>query len=525
MMDDADKTQEYSLIDDLERLRQQVNDCERRYQTLVETNLYGILVIDSNGAITYINTVQGNVLGYPTAGLEGRDIWPLLAGDEDRTGLAAHLKRLAADETDLYAWTGRYLKESGETVQLKQSWNCMRNETRHVTGFVGFTIAVAGEKPIQMSMARRASESAGTVNGDRYRRIAEAASELILTADPEGGITYMNEKGLERLGYFQEELLEMNIADILPPDQLDKLKQTLGSPAGTVSGGGAVARIELINRSLNLIPMETSAAWIRRDGQAAEMLVVGRDLTARLERDRQMMRSRAFESVRAMADGLRRELHALVAEVSGPVDAALAAADPDSPDQQRLASVREALRSGAALARRLGGIAGVGANRRVSGPLAGLVRQTANKALGDSTVRPEMTLPKHLWPVAFNGQELGLALFHIIVNARESMPTGGRIRIAGENVSVDEEAEGRTGVLKAGRYVRLRIIDHGVGIPQSRIDHIFDPYFTTKDRSGHRGLGLTLADAIVRRHGGLIFVESKPKYKTELQVFLPAARK
>ena len=525
MIDDADKTQEYSLIDDLERLRQQVNDCERRYQTLVETNLYGILVTDSSGVITYINTVQGNILGYPTAGLEGREIWQLLAGDEDRTALSTHLKRLARDEADLYAWTGSYLKENGEIVQLKQSWNCMRNETRQVTGFVGFTIAVAGEKPIQMHKARRALESADTPNGDRYRRIAEAASELILTADPEGGITYMNEKGLEQLGYFQEELLEMNIADLLPPDQLDKLKRVLGPPAGDPSRGGTMARIELINRGLNLIPMETSAAWIRQEGQAAEMLVVGRDLTGRLERDRRMMRSRAFESVRALAGGLCRELHALISEVTGPVDDALAAAEPDSPDQRRLASARDALRGGAGLARRLGGIAGVGTDRRAPGPLPPLVRQATDKALADSSVRPEIALPKNLWPVSFDGQELGLALFHIIVNAREAMPTGGRVRIAGENVSVGEDAEERAGGIKAGRYVRLRIIDGGVGIPQSRIDRIFDPYFTTKDRSGHRGLGLTLADGIIRKHGGSIFVESKPKYKTELQVFLPAARK
>ncbi len=93
-MDDPDKTQEW-IIEDLQDLLGRISDCEKRYQTLIETNLYGIQIIDIHGKITYINAVQCNLLGYNVQELEGKEIWKFLAFETDRKGLTDYLTNLA----------------------------------------------------------------------------------------------------------------------------------------------------------------------------------------------------------------------------------------------------------------------------------------------------------------------------------------------------------------------------------------------------------------------------------------------
>ena len=108
------------------------------------------------------------------------------------------------------------------------------------------------------------------------------------------------------------------------------------------------------------------------------------------------------------------------------------------------------------------------------------------------------------------------------MNAKESMPEGGVIELDAGNTVV---AASDVPSLAAGRYVKLSIKDHGVGISEENRSRVFDPYFSTKRRGSQKGmgLGLTIAYAIVKRHDGLISIHSTPGIGTEVQVFLPVS--
>jgi CheY-like chemotaxis protein len=112
-------------------------------------------------------------------------------------------------------------------------------------------------------------------------------------------------------------------------------------------------------------------------------------------------------------------------------------------------------------------------------------------------------------------------LHNLVVNAREAMPEGGTITIHAENANVTA----RDGLaLKEGTHVKLRVEDHGIGIPQENLKKIFDPYFTTKPAETARGMGLGLAIcySIVKNHNGCITVESKQGLGSTFFAYLPA---
>jgi CheY-like chemotaxis protein len=107
---------------------------------------------------------------------------------------------------------------------------------------------------------------------------------------------------------------------------------------------------------------------------------------------------------------------------------------------------------------------------------------------------------------------------NLVLNAQQAMPDGGVVRIEAENLIVER---GNGEPSDAGRWVRFRVIDEGVGIAAADLSKIFDPYFTTK-REG-KGLGLATSYAIVDKHGGRVDVTSEPGRGSTVTVDLPAA--
>jgi signal transduction histidine kinase len=114
-------------------------------------------------------------------------------------------------------------------------------------------------------------------------------------------------------------------------------------------------------------------------------------------------------------------------------------------------------------------------------------------------------LPTSLPPVLANRQQLQHVIINLLINARDAMPAGGRIRIAGT-----EDASG----------VVLTIEDEGVGIPPENLDHIFDAFFTTKGAMG-TGMGLAMSRNVIQGLGGAIRASNRPDRGARFEISLP----
>ncbi|MDD5763079.1 MAG: ATP-binding protein, partial [bacterium] len=114
--------------------------------------------------------------------------------------------------------------------------------------------------------------------------------------------------------------------------------------------------------------------------------------------------------------------------------------------------------------------------------------------------------------------QIGQVVGNLVMNAVQAMSGGGIIRIHAENATV---REGDIRYVKAGDFVKVEVVDQGVGVPKDNLQRIFDPYFTTKEKG--TGLGLATSYAIMKSHGGNIFVESEPGAGTTFRLYMPAA--
>jgi CheY-like chemotaxis protein len=111
---------------------------------------------------------------------------------------------------------------------------------------------------------------------------------------------------------------------------------------------------------------------------------------------------------------------------------------------------------------------------------------------------------------------------NLCLNGRDAMPSGGTLVLNAENFVLDEQYAAMHGKVKAGRYVKLSVIDSGTGIPPNLLEKIFEPFFTTKELHKGTGLGLSTVMAIVKSHEGVMNVYSEPGRGTAFHVYLPA---
>ena len=148
-----------------------------------------------------------------------------------------------------------------------------------------------------------------------------------------------------------------------------------------------------------------------------------------------------------------------------------------------------------------------------------LLRDTVKSALKSSPINPLMEIQKGLWPAEIDDIQIRQCFINLAENAREAMPGGGTIKVRAENIDLKETD---ALPLSDGPYLRIIFEDSGPGIPPEHIGKIFDPYFSTKEPGQDKGMGLTVCNAVLQKHGGCITVDSRRKGGTSFSLYLPA---
>ncbi len=253
------------------------------------------------------------------------------------------------------------------------------------------------------------------------------------------------------------------------------------------------------------------------------LLLLAEDVTEKKLTEAKFLRAQRMESIGSLASGIAHDLNNILAPIV--MCAPLLALEHTTNSREELARMIEssAHRAVGVVKQLLGFARGKGGQksklqvRYLIHDITRIARETFPR-----TIKVEEVVGPDLWPVAADVTQLHQVLLNLCVNARDAMPSGGKLRIQAENVILDDHYASMHKEAVSGPYVRLQVEDTGTGIPDPIQEHIFESFFTTKGEEQGTGLGLTTVRGIVRDHKGIVGFRSVPGRGTTFEVHLPA---
>ncbi|HLP02557.1 MAG TPA: ATP-binding protein [Opitutaceae bacterium] len=247
-------------------------------------------------------------------------------------------------------------------------------------------------------------------------------------------------------------------------------------------------------------------------GQLREQMMRETRLEAELQR------ATRLESLGLLAGGIAHDFNNLLTVIVGNISMANLAPNLDAETSEHLHAASRATMRARDLTQQLLTFAKGGAPVRTALSLPEVVQEVAGFVLRGTAVSCEFDFQPALWPAHVDKGQISQVVQNLVINAVQSMPDGGRIRVALRN---EEVSPGENRLLAPGKYLHMSIADTGSGIAPEILPRVFDPYFTTK-KTGN-GIGLATVHSIIRKHGGHISLESTLGVGTTFHLHLPAS--
>lgn len=362
------------------------------------------------------------------------------------------------------------------------------------------------------------SQAAHLMDGERlYRSTFDAAPVGIVHVGLDGQWLRVNQRLCDLLGFSAEELQGR------PPECLpDEIEAFRAMVLGT--------RHRHVVDERRYLRHDGSIVWTRvntslhRDGegQPRHFISVIEDITEHRALEAQIRQSNKMDAIGRLASGVAHDLNNLLTVISGFAEILAADFAPKTQHSNDLAEITAAAERATGLTRQLLAfsrqqvlhVSAVDVNALVlemTGMLARLIGEDIEVALA---------LAPSLSPALADRGQMEQVVMNLVVNARDAMPSGGRLSIETSDVDLDTSPWQEEEVV-AGEYVMLALTDTGTGISPEARGHLFEPFFTTKELGKGTGLGLSTTYGIVKQCKGYIRVYSEPGLGTTFKVYLP----
>src|SRR5580765_8336295 len=352
-----------------------------------------------------------------------------------------------------------------------------------------------------------------------FRSLVTNAPYGICRCDSTGKILDANPAFLELLGYTSAgEIIGQHIFGLYADN--DKWFDLADFLRSSQPFNGLAAEWKRKNNTTTVV--RVSGRSVATDGEGVVFELFAEDVTERRALEQQLRQSQKMEAVGRLAGGIAHDFNNLLMVILGYSEFLLErlGAEPHlRGPAQEIASASERASS---LTRQLLAFS----RKQMLAPRIVNLNDIATENLKMLTrmigedIDLVMTPGENLWSVRADAGQIEQVIMNLAVNARDAMPSGGKLTIETANISLDEEYARVHAPLRAGDYVMVSITDTGAGMDAETQSHIFEPFFTTKGTKG-TGLGLSTVYGIVKQSGGYIWVYSEVSRGTTFKIYLP----
>lgn len=374
-------------------------------------------------------------------------------------------------------------------------------------------------------IVRKRTEEALRSSEKKLRDVTSSLGEGLFVLDRTGSFVFINPEAERLLGWKEAELLGKAFHDVIQRQKPDgTLLPFEECPAYQAihSGRKFASEEDRFNRKDGtLFPVAYVSTPVLEKGQVVASITAFRDISVSKKMEEELLKTQKLESIGILAGGVAHDFNNLLTAIWGNISLArMHSGSEETFVYERLQDAEKAARRAKNLTQQLLTFSRGGAPIKKTLFIVKIIQESAAFALSGTNVVCTFDIPDDLWSIEADEGQIGQVIHNLVINAQQSMPEGGEIRVGGENIRIEKASPLP---LKPGKYIKLSVEDRGAGIPKENLARIFDPFFTTKATGA--GLGLATSYSIVSKHDGHITAESEAGVGTIVTVYLPASRK
>jgi two-component system cell cycle sensor histidine kinase/response regulator CckA len=494
--------------------REALRATEARYRSVVEGSVQGIL-IHVDGVIRFANQALADLTGFDRAEqLVGRSIWPFIS-PEDRPMVEQYAQARAEGRPAPTRYDLRIIRRDGAVRWV----DCIVSiiEWGNELSVMGALVDVTEQKVAEANL--RASE-------ERFRLLADNIKEAFIIVEvPSGKTLYLSRMWEEIWGW---DIEEAYAHPLLWLDSIDGEDRPLVARSfRALQHGEAATDVFRVHRP------DRSVRWVRarmfpvRDesGRVYRLVGLAEDITQVRHTEEQLRQAQRMEAVGRLAGGVAHDFNNLLTVIDGFTELVAEDLGPSHRSRKDLDQIRTAARSAASLTRQLLAFS----RRQILQPqildlnqVLRHVERLLGRVIGED-VTLVMKLSEPLARTSADPGQIEQVIMNLAVNARDAMPSGGRLTIETANVELDAEYVARHQDASAGKHVMIAVSDTGIGMDEATQRRLFEPFFTTKPAGRGTGLGLATVYGIVKQSQGSIWVYSELEKGTTFKIYLPVA--
>lgn len=505
-------------ITELKKIEKALRESEQKYKELSNSLPQVVFETDELGVITFTNRIAFDLFGYTQDDFnKGVNAFQMIIPEETEKASENMLRVLSGEHLGSVEYTA--LRKDGSVFPIIIHANRIMDNDKAV-GLRGIIIDISD---------RKKSEDALRDSEEKFRHIAETVEEIIIQFDLTGKLSYCSPSLEKILGFSPEEVQNKNLMDYLPSSEHEKAEAYLMR----LSSGDKAELLELqiLNKDGIPVVFEVNATPIIKDREIIGFQGVSRDTTERRQAEAERIRledqlhqAQKMQAIGTLAGGIAHDFNNLLQVISGFTEMLVMTKKGGDPELSHLSAIQKAADRASQLIRQLlifsrkieSEHKPVDLNKEIVHSIE-LLKRVIPKMV-EIKFSPESKLSK----INADSIQLEQVLLNLGGNAADAMPDGGALLIKTENAVLDDDSCQPYIEAEPGNYVILSVTDTGQGMDNETTEHIFEPFYTTKEIGKGTGLGLASVYGIVKSHGGFITCSSELGKGTTFSIYLPA---
>jgi two-component system, cell cycle sensor histidine kinase and response regulator CckA len=492
----------------IEEAQRDARDHEERFLQLAE-NIDEVFFIQNQRytETLYINPAYEKIWGRSCQSLYDNPrsfLEPVPA--DDRKRLLEYMGRIQRGEQP-GKLEYRLIQPNGNVRWVLEHAAPIRNELGEVVRIGGVVLDITESRGAQMALEE---------SSERFQKLAQASFDAMHIAQ-DGILQEVNPGFLKMFGYErEEEVIGRPVAEFAAPESRAEVEHRL---ANNIDGTYEVVGQRKDGKKILL---EVTGRSHTIGGRLARITAL-RDMTERRALEDQFRQAQKMEAVGRLAGGVAHDFNNLLTVILSYTDMLIEGVSPKDPRAEDLDQIRKAALAAGSLTRQLLAFS----RQQVIAPrlidlndVVASTKKMLGRLIGED-IEVETTLASGSLTLMIDPGQLEQVIMNLAVNARDAMPTGGRLTLETASVVLDAEYARDHWPATPGLFAMLAVNDTGCGMDELTRSRIFEPFFTTKAVGQGTGLGLATVYGIVKQSNGFIWVSSEVGEGTSFKIYLP----